>query len=216
MEEYTVKSVVLLNKKKYKVLLEGTRNIIIALYPSELRRYNIEEGNFLSEEQYKLIEEVLYKRGKERALYYLKNSDKTTYQMRTKLKEGLYPDKVIDKVISFLNNYGYIDDLQYSIRFITYNISKNSNRKIVEKLRVKGISKDIIDEAFSNISEYDEGFDNRKAEIELIRKQLSKKIQANMDIQMEKKLVMSLVRKGFLYEDVISVLKDIKNTIFSV
>lgn len=216
MEEYTVKSVVLLNKKKYKVLLEGTRNIFIALYPSELRKYNIQEGNFLSEEQYKIIEEVLYKRGKERALYYLKNSDKTAYQMRTKLKEGLYPEKVIEKIIDFLNNYGYIDDLQYAIRFISYNINKNSSRKIIEKLRVKGISKDIIEEAFCNISEYYEGFDNHKAEIELIRKQLIKKIRPDMDIQMENKLVMSLVRKGFLYEDVISVLKEEKNTIFSV
>ena len=216
MDEYTVKSVVLLNKKKYKVLLEGTRNIIIALYPSEIRRYNIQEGNFLSEEQYNQIEEVLYKRGKERALYYLKNSDKTTYQMRSKLKEGLYPEKVIDRVIIFLNTYGYIDDLQYSIRFITYNVNKNSSRKIMEKLRVKGISKDIIDEAFSNICEFDEEFDNHTAEMELIRKQLNKKVRPDMDIQMENKLVMSLVRKGFLYEDVVSVLKEVKNTIFSV
>ena len=37
-----------------------------------------------------------------------------------------------------------------------------------------------------------------------------------MDIQMENKIVMSLVRKGFLYEDVLFVLKDVKNTIFSV
>ena len=216
MEEYTVKSVVLLNKKKYKVLLEGTRNIIIALYPSELKRYNIQEGNLLSEEQYKIIEDILFKRGKERALYYLKNSDKTTYQMRSKLKEGLYPENVIEKIINFLNNYGYIDDLQYAMRFISYNINKNSSRKIIEKLRIKGIGKDIIEEAFCSISEYDEDFDNRKAEIELIRKQLIKKIRPNMDIQMEHKLVMSLVRKGFLYEDVISVLKEEKNTIFSV
>ena len=162
MEEYAVKTVMLLNKKKYKVLLEGTRNIIIALYPSEIRKFNIIEGNFLSEEQYRQIEEILYKRGKERALYYLKNSDKTTYQMRSKLREGLYPEAIIDKVIHFLNNYGYIDDLQYAIRFISYNFSKNSSRKISEKLRIKGISKDIIEEAFSNLSEYDETFSNQR------------------------------------------------------
>ena len=216
MEEYTVKSVVLLNKKKYKILLEGTSNIFIALYPSELRKYNIQEGNIISEEQYKIIEDILFKRGKERALYYLKNSDKTTYQMRTKLREGFYPENVIDKVILFLNNYGYIDDLQYAIRFISYNMNKNSSRKIVEKLRVKGIAKEIIEEAFDNIREYDEELDQSHIEIELIRKQIIKKIRPDMDKNMENKIVMSLGRKGFVYEDVISVLKEEKNTIFSV
>ena len=124
MEEYRVLSVVLLNKKKFKVLLEGTSNVTIALYPSELRRYNIQEGNFLSKEQYKSIEDILYKRGKERALYYLKNSDKTSYQMRNKLREGFYPENIIEKIIDFLSKYGYIDDLQYAIRYITYNINK--------------------------------------------------------------------------------------------
>ena len=88
--------------------------------------------------------------------------------------------------------------------------------KIKEKLRIKGISKDIIDEAFENIREYDEGFDNHNIEIEQIRKQITKKIRPDMDIKTENKLVMSLVRKGFLYEDVNFVLKEVKNTIFSV
>ena len=216
MEEYTVKSVMLLNKKKYKVLLEGTKNIIIALYPSEIRKYNIQEGNFISEEQYRQIEEILYKRGKERALYYLKNSDKTSYQMRSKLKEGLYPENIIEKILSFLNKYGYIDDLQYAIRFVNYNINKNSCLKIKEKLRVKGINKDIIDEAFDSLHEFDDEFDNRDSQIELIRKLIKKKIRQDMDMNFENKLVMSLVRKGFLYEDVTFVLKEEKNTIFSV
>lgn len=216
MEEYAVKSVVLLNKKKYKVLLEGARNVNIALYPSELRKYNIKEGNFLSEEQYKQIGELLYKRGKERALYYLKNSDKTSYQMRSKLKEGLYPDEVIDKILLFLNNYGYIDDLQYTIRFISYNINKISNLKIKEKLRIKGINRDIIDEAFDAIFEYNDEFDSHNSQIELIRRHIKKKLRPDMDSHIENKIIMSLVRKGFLYEDVISVLKEEKNTIFSV
>ena len=216
MDEYTVKSVVLLNKKKYKILLEGTRNIYIALYPSELKKYNIKEGNFLSEEQYKQIEELLYKRGKERALYYLKNSDKTSNQMRSKLKEGFYPEYIIDRIIDFLNKYGYIDDLQYSIRFISYNINKNSLNKIKEKLRIKGIDKDIIEQAFCDLREYNVEFDENDTQISLIRKYITKKIKPDMDIQMENKIVMSLVRKGFLYEDVLFVLKDVKNTIFSV
>ena len=216
MEEYRVVSVVLLNKKKFKVLLEGTSNVAIALYPSELRRYNIKEGNFLSKEQYKSIEDILYKRGKERALYYLKNSDKTSYQMRSKLREGFYPENIIEKIIEFLSKYGYIDDLQYAIRFITYNISKKSYIKIKESLRAKGIGRDIVEEAFADVDEYSDSESNDVAQKELIRKHISKKIKPEMDIQMENKIVMSVVRKGFMFDDVVSVLKEEKNTRFSV
>ncbi|MEE0685952.1 MAG: regulatory protein RecX [Lachnospiraceae bacterium] len=216
MEEYRVLSVVLLNKKKFKVLLEGTSNVTIALYPSELRRYNIQEGNFLSKEQYKSIEDILYKRGKERALYYLKNSDKTSYQMRNKLREGFYPENIIEKIIDFLSKYGYIDDLQYAIRYITYNINKKSYIKIKEHLRVKGIDRDIVENAFADVDEYSDSGSNNVAQKELIRKHIRKKINPEMDIQMENKIVMSVVRKGFMFDDVVSVLKEEKNTRFSV
>ena len=216
MEEYRVVSVVLLNKKKYKVILEGTKIVTLALYPSEIRRYNIKEDNFLSKEQYKSIEEILYKRGKERALYYLKNSDKTSYQMRNKLKEGYYPEDIIDKIIEFLGKYGYIDDLQYAIRFISYNVNKKSINKIKEYLYIKGIPRDIVEEAFCSFEEHYQDDNKENAQFELIRKHILKKLKPGMDYEMENKIVMSVVRKGFLFEDVISVLKDVKNTIFSV
>lgn len=220
MDKYRVISVVLLNKKRYKILLEGTSNLTIALYPSEVRRFGIKEGTFISEEHYEQIEDILYKRGKERALYYLKDSDKTSYQMKTKLKAGFYPDEIIDKILTFLIKYGYIDDYQYAKRYISYNISKKSILKIKESLYVKGVGKDIVDDALESIYEdnslascFDyEGNDNPQRVI--IRKYISKKIKADMDNQYEGKIIMSLLRKGFMYEDIVNVLQEEKNTIF--
>ena len=102
MEEYRVISVLPLGKKKYKVTLEGTETVILSLYPSEIRRYSIQDGNTLSFVHFTEIQDILYKRGKERALYYLKSSDKTVFQVRTKLREGYYPINIIDKIIEFL------------------------------------------------------------------------------------------------------------------
>lgn len=216
MDKYRVISVVLLNKKRYKILLEGTSNLTIALYPSEVRRFGIKEGTFISEEHYAQIEDILYKRGKERALYYLKDSDKTSYQMKTKLKAGFYPDEIIDRILAFLIKYGYIDDYQYAKRFISYNISKKSILKIKESLYVKGVGKDIVDDALESIYEdnslancFDyEGNDNPQRVI--IRKYISKKIKADMDNQYEGKIIMSLLRKGFMYEDIVNVLQEEK------
>lgn len=220
MDKYRVISVVLLNKKRYKILLEGTSNLTIALYPSEVRRFGIKEGTFISEEHYAQIEDILYKRGKERALYYLKDSDKTSYQMKTKLKAGFYPDEIIDRILAFLIKYGYIDDYEYAKRFISYNISKKSILRIKESLYVKGVGRDIIEDAIENFREDglhnncygDENVDN--PQVAIIRKHISKKIKADMDNQYESKIIMSLLRKGFMYEDIVNVLQEVKNTIF--
>ena len=66
------------------------------------------------------------------------------------------------------------------------------------------------------MDEYSDSESNNVAQKELIRKHIRKKIKPEMDIQMENKIVMSVVRKGFMFEDVVSVLKEVKNTIFSV
>ena len=70
MSGYRVEAVLPLNKKKYKISLEGTETVTLSLYPSELRRFGIKEGSLISEADYDSIVEILYKRGKERALYY--------------------------------------------------------------------------------------------------------------------------------------------------
>lgn len=216
MEKYKVLSVVLLNKKKYKILLEGTSNFYIALYPSEVRRFDIKEESYLNEEHYREIKEILYKRGKERALYYLKDSDKTSSQMRTKLKEGFYPEEIINKVMDFLLKYGYVDDYQYAIRYISYNMNRKSYLKIKESLYIKGIEKNIIDEAFSNLEEDNICGYNNNQQLEIIRRLINKKITIDMDKKLENKIITSLMRKGFVYEDIVNVLQEEKNTIFSV
>ena len=65
-----------LDKRRSKIFLE--EKIAFVLYRGELRTYQIEEGGELSEENYKqIVEEVLIKRAKERALYLLKDRDRT-------------------------------------------------------------------------------------------------------------------------------------------
>ena len=48
MGEYRCVSVSSINKKKYKVVLEGTQTVVMSLYPSEIRRYGLKEGSVLS------------------------------------------------------------------------------------------------------------------------------------------------------------------------
>ena len=47
---------------------------------------------------------------------------------------------------------------------------------------------------------------------DIIRKFIEKKIKSDMDLQNKNKIVSALVRKGFLYDDVLSVFREIENT----
>ena len=206
MSEYRILAVSPLSKKKYKISLEGTEMVTLSLYPSELRKFNIKEGNFVSEDIYREIEEILYKRGKERALYYLKTSDKTAFQMKTKLKEGLYPEHIICRILDFLEKYKYIDDLRYAGQYISYNQRRKSYQQIRNDLRVKGIAKEYIDEAFLEIN--DSMMSESNPQVEIIRKYIQNKIKPDMDLKYKNKIVMGLVRKGFKYDDIMSVFRE--------
>lgn len=207
MSGYRVEAVLPLNKKKYKISLEGTETVTLSLYPSELRRFGIKEGSLISEADYDSIEEILYKRGKERALYYLKTSDKTSFQMRRKLTEGFYPETVIDRILQFLEKYGYIDDFRYACQFIQYNQSRKSFQQIKNDLRVKGISREHIEEAFSDMEENCSEEENPQADI--IRKYIQKKLKTDMWPQEKNKIIMSLTRKGFKYDEIVSILREV-------
>lgn len=200
MEEYRVMSVQPLGKKKYKIILEGTQVIVFSVYPSELKKFGLKENAIISSEEYKEIRDILYKRGKERALYYLKTSDKTISQMRTKLKDGFYPEDIIESVVDFLKNYGYIDDYRYTQNYVSYSRQRKSIRCIRNDLVLKGISKEIIEEVILENS-------CDSMEEQLIEEYCRKKIRGNMDEKQYNKLVMSLMRKGFKYEQVRSVIR---------
>ena len=206
MSGYRIVNVLPLNKKKYKISMEGTESIIISLYPSELRKYDVKEGNTLSEAEYNRIKDVLYKRGKERALYYLKTSDKTSSQMRKKLSEGFYPKDVIDKIIQFLEEYKYIDDLRYANQYVQYNIKRKSLNQIKNDLRQKGICREDLDNVLLEVEDNIEG----NPQTDIIRKYILKKHKTDLDIKEKNKIVMALVRKGFRFDYIISVYRRVE------
>ncbi len=205
MGEYRVVSVNVLSKNKYKIALESIETVImLSLYSSEVRKYNIVEDGIITDEIFGELCDLLYKRGKERALYYLKTADKTTHQMRTKLKEGFYPTQIIDRVISFLQEYGYIDDYRYAMNFVDYNKNKKSVKRLKNDLSLKGISRHIIETVLEEILEGND--DTEYNQIELYCR---KKIKTDMDEKQCNRIIMALMRKGFKYEQVRSVFNTV-------
>ena len=183
-----------LDKKRSKVYLD--EEFAFVLYKGELSQYQIFEGQTIEEDIYqKILNEVLCKRAKKRCLNLLQKKTYTEYQLRNKLKEGLYSVEIIDKAIEYVKSYHYVDDYRYACEYIFYHKYTVSRKKIEEKLKLKGVSQDVLQRAIDD--SYDDG-EEKDVEWNLAIKLLEKKHynQENMEIKEKQKLFAFLQRKG--------------------
>ena len=102
-----------------------------------------------------------FENAKQKAIKYIGISKKTEYEIRQKLIRLGYNQDIVDMVISYLLDIGYIDDYDYvdsyirqSERLINYSIFE-----IKQKLLQKGIKKDIIEDKISILE--DSGYNKK-------------------------------------------------------
>ncbi len=189
-------------KTKFKLFLD--EEFAFVLYKGELARYGIKEGAILHEEAYnEILNTVLLKRAKLRAMHLLEMQDRTWSQLEEKLQQNLYPDEIVKKAMEYVKSFGYIDDHRYAVNFIKSRQSSKSKREIEALLRQKGISKEQLELAI------EECYDKHE-EKEAIKKLLNKKRVDPQTASEEelKKIYGYLARKGFRYEDIRQVIQD--------
>lgn len=195
-------------KGKYEVYLND--EFAFVLYKSELKTYGVKVSTELSQSTIdEIVDVVLTKRCKKRAMNLLLKGDMTEMKLRSKLQDGRYPENVIDAAIKYVKSYNYIDDRRYAMSFISFKSATDSKNTIRRKLIERGVSKDIIDSCIEEYYVEDEL--NINVEKELIEKLLRKKCKdfSNIEYTEKQKLIASVMRKGFSYYDVESVLEGL-------
>lgn len=188
-----------LDKKRVKVYIDN--EFAFVLYKGELRDYIIKEGQELSEANYQeIMDVVLPKRCKLRAMNLLQKKDYTEKQLHDKLSEGLYPREIIVDAIHYVKAYHYLDDERYARDYIAYHMSIRSKNRIIQDLLGKGISKDI----FMPIVEELYVEEDSDVELDQIKKLLIKKhYDPELTEYKEKQKIMAfLLRKGFQMSDI--------------
>ena len=196
----TVTAIVPVDKRKCKVFLG--EDFAFVLYKSEAARFHIEEENDLSEQTYeKIKEEILLKRARDRALYLLQSQGRTKAEMIQKLQKDGYPDDVIREVMSFLEEYHFVDDSSYTENYIHVNKSRKSPRHIVFELQKKGGDKDTISRMLEEAPINED--DTVRA---LLKKKTGGQIPA--DWKERQKLADFLGRKGFSFDVIQRVLRE--------
>lgn len=188
------------SKSRRKIYLDG--QFAFVLYKGELRKFHIKEGQELPPESYQEITaEILPKRAKLRCMNLLRSRDYTRKQLADKLAQGEYPQECIDEAIAYVESYGYLDDLRYAKDFIEYHISSKSRNRMEMDLMRKGISRDLIRQAFEELDEL--GVEQDEAA--MIRDLLNKKkyCAETATRQEQQRMYGFLYRRGF-HADVIA------------
>ena len=153
---------------------------------------NFEKDKEIDFSTYKLIlSNDEFNRAKNFALNKISYSQKSTYEIRQKLREKKFSEDVIDKIISYLDSYGFLDDEAYVKAFIRDKdeISNWSRGKIRYMLKRKHIDDNLIDEYIYQIS------DEREAE--KARFFADKKIKNDFSYENRAKVFRHLASKGF-------------------
>jgi len=134
------------------------------------------------------VDNMNFEEAKFKAVKYLGISKKTEQEVTLKLKRLDVDEFIIDKVIRYLAEYGYINDSDYVDSYIRQNkrMLKYSIYEITEKLKAKGIKKDILEDKLDLLasSEYEK---------EIIKKIINAKSKT-VD---EYKIKQYLYRRGF-------------------
>jgi len=89
---------------------------------------------------------------KEKAIKYIGISKKTSQEVSKKLKNLGVEDATIYKVIEYLEELGYLDDVDYVESYIRQNVKmqKYSKYELKQKLLQKGIKASIIETYFES------------------------------------------------------------------
>lgn len=192
-----------MSKSRVKIEIDGESAFV--LYKGELRAYGIEEGNMLSLEHYETImQEVLPKRAKMRAMNLLKSRAYTRMQLLNKLTEGGYPEELAKYAVDYVESFGYVNDEQYVRDFIEYNKERKTRQRMLADLICKGISKQFFDQIFDE----EVGEDRTDLERKQIKEWIRKKnfTQDEASIEDIRKMTAFLYRKGFSVDTIRSVL----------
>ena len=128
------------------------------------------------------------------SLFYLSARPRSVNEVVKKLRKKQIPDDIVSKVILELKRCGYLDDKDFSRRWVEGHLHRSGGaQKFAFDLNKKGISQEIID---AILTEYAPQLSSRDRAVESLRKQLwrYRSIETN---KARSRMFSFLARRGF-------------------
>jgi len=189
---------------RYNIYLDG--DFAFGLYKETIYDYGLRVNDNLTETKINEIrekDEIGF--GNKVAIKFLNYKSRSEKEVRRKLKEKKLSAVSIDKIISRLKEFKFLDDEQYAKMFVESKLIHNpkGRRALSIKLAEKGIPKDTVQ---STIEEnYSEETEIKKAQ-EVLKK-YQKKSHKGSPQEIKQKCFRHLLSKGFDFDIVKKVLK---------
>ena len=160
----------------------------------------------------RFYDEISYEASLEKGIFLISLKDRTKKEVRLKLEEKFWNKNAVLKAIEKLEEFGYLNDLNYAISYIeSKTYGKN---RISYNLFQKGIDRSTVEKAYLTLDEEkEENIDDVKLE-KLIDKN-SRKINSSNSrdekkLKEEQKLIQYLARQGFSLDKIFKKLKEHK------
>lgn len=190
------------NKKN--IFVDGV--YVFALSHTDVAYFRLEIGKEISEETFAYIQDsLIYIQAQEKALSYLGYKMRTKKEVEQKLLEKEFTPEIVAKVMAFLEEYKYVDDREFAIRYVKERLRLRPRGIMLLRmeLKEKGVAEEWIDEA---ILEADPSEEDDAVSL------LEKKLRGNYEIDVKKRnqLYGFLGRKGYSYGTIKSALAQIE------
>lgn len=163
------------------------------VYTYKLRVNEVIDLNSVKE----VVFEDNYIKAKRDALRTMERSFKTEKQIYNKLMEKGYEERIIEKVMLFLENYNFVDDKKYVDAYVKDKIGTQGRDKIYYSLAGKGVDSETIKQKLESVDEEVE-FEGAK---KLAIKKYNTLVKRENDTKkISQKLNVFLASKGYSWE----------------
>ena len=146
---------------------------------------------------------------RKKALRLLEHMDRTEKGLTDRLLRAGLSEELAEDAVSYVKDYGYINDRRYALNYIMYRIHDKSRQKIFQELSGKGIDRQTIQDAWEEAEEL-ETPDERALLCQMIEKKYEP--GAELDEREMRRLYGYLARRGFRSGDIFSVLEEMDIT----
>ncbi len=126
--------------------------------------------------------------------------------MIRKLVEREFSENVATRIADELEEKGFINDLHYAEQFIETRTNRYGGYRMRQELRLKGVADHVIDQALNNVEQESE----YTRALEMGRKRVGQ-YASDPKEKAYQKLMSYLSRKGFSYDVVKKVVKELLN-----
>ena len=159
--------------------------------------YHLKEGAEIDEERLAFLKtELCYEDAKNTALHFLNHKMRTRKEMEKKLKESGFEEEIRERVLAFLEQYHFLDDLAYGKALVREMArQKKGRRALEEKFFLAGIDRETAQKAKKA-----EDLKETENALALLEKKLDG--QTEITYRQKKKIQDFLLRRGFVYDTI--------------